>query len=412
MQFDENLRMAFDGLMSHKLRSFLTMLGIIFGVAAVIAMLSIGEGAKQEAIEKFQDLGVSNIIIREKELSEEELQEVRAKFSQGLSQEDVEAIELIAPGVIQVAPQAEKEIEAKFEDKSAKATLIGITPAIREILNYSTARGEFIDADHFERHLKVCVLGSAVAQTLFPVEDPLQRKVKLEDQWFEVIGVMETKALFTETVGELAARDLNNDIYIPLSTLLRRFSKEKELASEIQQITVKTEGSDKLMEIAEIIRRILTRRHFKNDDFSIIIPYELLRQEEKERRIYNILLGSIAAISLLVGGIGIMNIMLATVSERTREIGIRRAIGATRKTVLGQFITEAVALSLVGGLIGVIVGITMSLSINWLTDFKTVVTLFSILIAFFVSGAVGIIFGYLPARKAAHLDPIESLRYE
>ncbi len=412
MQFEENLHLAFDGLVSHKLRSFLTMLGIIFGVAAVIAMLSIGEGAKQQAIEKFKDLGVNNIIVREKKLSEKEIQEVRAKFSQGLSLKDAEAIKEIVPKVINVAPQAEMELEAKFEDKSAKATVIGISPIYKNILNYHTSTGSFIDEDHYSRHLKVCVLGAGIARTLFPVENPLNRMVKVADQWFEVIGIMENKALFTETVGELAARDLNNDIYIPLTTFLRRLTKENQLDSEIKQITIQAEDSEVLLEVAAVTKRILERRHFKNDDFNIIIPYELLKQEEKERRIYNILLGSIAAISLLVGGIGIMNIMLATVSERTREIGIRRAIGATRKEVLEQFMMEAVALSLTGGLIGIFLGVGMSLTINWITNFKTVVTFFSVFIAFFVSGAVGIIFGMLPARKAANLDPIESLRYE
>jgi len=412
MHFEENLNVAFDGLLLHKARSFLTMLGIIFGVAAVIAMLSIGEGAKREAIEKFKDLGVNNIIVRERELSDQELQEVRAKFSQGLSIADADAIKQIVPSVVNVAPQAEKEIEAKYADRSGKATLIGITPDFKNILNYSTEKGDFIDNDHYNRRLKVCVLGADVAKTLFLIENPINKLVKLEDQWFEVLGVMESKALFTETVGELASRDLNNDIYIPLSTFLKRFSKKNELASEIKQITVQTDDSQKIMEIASIIKRILNRRHYNNDDFSTIIPYELLKQEEKERRIYNILLGSIAAISLLVGGIGIMNIMLATVSERTREIGTRRAIGAKKSEILEQFMIEAVTLSVTGGIIGVLLGIGMSLSINWIINFKTVVTFFSIFIAFSISAMVGIIFGLLPARKAANLSPIEALRYE
>lgn len=412
MHFEENINVAFDGLLLHKARSFLTMLGIIFGVAAVIAMLSIGEGAKREAIEKFKDLGVNNIIVRERELSDQELQEVRAKFSQGLSIADAEAIKQIVPSVVNVSPQAEKEIEAKYADKSGKATLIGITPEFRNILNYSTEKGEFINGDHYNRHLKVCVLGSELAKTLFLIENPVNKLVKLEDQWFEVLGVMENKALFTETIGELASRDLNNDIYIPLSTFLKRFSKKNELESEIKQITVQTDDSQKIMEIASIIKRILNRRHYNNDDFSTIIPFELLKQEEKERRIYNILLASIAAISLLVGGIGIMNIMLATVSERTREIGTRRAIGAKKREILEQFMIEAVTLSVTGGIIGVLLGVGMSLSINWITNFKTVVTYFSVFIAFSISAMVGIIFGLLPARKAANLSPIEALRYE
>lgn len=412
MHFEENLHVALDGLLSHKARSLLTMLGIIFGVAAVISMLSIGEGAKRQAIEKFKDLGVNNIIVRERELSEQELQEVRAKFSQGLSIADAEAIKAIVPSVVNVAPQAEKEIEAKYADKSGKATLIGITPDFKSILNYSTERGDFINEDHYNRSVKVCILGAEIAKTLFVIENPVNRMVKLEDQWFEVLGVMENKALFTETIGELASRDLNNDIYIPLTTFLKRFSRKNMLESEIKQITVQTDDSKNIMEIAPILKRILNRRHYNNDDFSAIIPYELLKQEEKERRIYNILLGSIAAISLLVGGIGIMNIMLATVSERTREIGTRRAIGAKRSEILEQFMIEAVTLSVTGGIIGVFLGVGMSLSINWITNFDTIVTFLSIFIAFSISALVGIVFGLLPARKAANLSPIEALRYE
>jgi len=223
---------------------------------------------------------------------------------------------------------------------------------------------------------------------------------------------MKSKSLFTETVGELASRDLNNDIYAPLTTFFNRFLRENELESEIKQITVKAENANQLIEIAGIIGNFLNRRHFNNDDYDIIIPYELLKQEEKERRIYNVLLGSIAAISLLVGGIGIMNIMLATVLERTREIGVRRAIGATKRDVLIQFLTEAMAISITGGLIGVLLGLTISSSISVVTDVRTTVTIASISIAFFVSVLVGIIFGFMPARKAAELNPIDSLRYE
>jgi putative ABC transport system permease protein len=223
---------------------------------------------------------------------------------------------------------------------------------------------------------------------------------------------MQNKALFTETVGELAARDLNNDVYIPLSTFTRRIPRDNLFSSEVKQLTVKLDKSDRLVESAAVIRSILLRRHFSNDDFSIIVPYELLKQEEKERRIYNLLLASIAAISLVVGGIGIMNIMLASVLERTNEIGIRRAIGGKKSDIMSQFITEAVVLSISGGIIGVILGITLSLGISLVTDVHTSLTLYSIIIAFGFSVIVGITFGYLPAKNAANLKPIESIRHE
>ena len=412
MRFEENFKLAFIAIQDHKFRSFLTMLGIIFGVASVIAMLSIGEGAKREAIAKYKDLGVNNIIIREKEFTDKELEEVRAKFSSGLSISDANAIRDIVPMIEDVAPQAEKEVTVQYEDRTGKARIIGITPSFLNILNYTPARGDFIKEDDYYRHLKVCVLGATIAADLFPFEDPIGKNVKIEDQWFEITGVMNNKALFTETVGELASRDLNNDIYIPLTTFNKRFIRENQMESEIKQITVKVSSSEKLPEISEIIRHLLNRHHFNNEDFSIIIPYELMKQEEKERKIYNVLLGSIAAISLLVGGIGIMNIMLASVLERTREIGIRRALGARKKDIMFQFLTEAVMISITGGLIGVVLGVTISISITFFSNITTSVALYSIIIAFLFSVVVGINFGYLPAKKAASLEPVESIRYE
>ncbi len=412
MLIQELLRMGLEGLRVHRLRSVLTMLGIIFGVAAVIAMLSIGEGAKREALAKYKVLGVNNVIVRDKDLSEAELEQVRAKFSRGLSLKDADAIKKIVPTVTLVAPQAELQMEAKFEDKSTAATVVGVTKDYEEILNYVPSRGEFFSDDHHDRQLRVCVLGADVTQNLFPVQNPVGKNVKLGDVWFQVIGVMETKSLFTETVGELASRNLNQDVYIPLSSFLRRFSKEDVLASELDQLTIQIGESSQLVESAEVVRRIMERRHRGNKDFDIVIPYELLKQEERETRIYNMVLGSIAAISLLVGGIGIMNIMLATVLERTREIGIRRSLGARRHEILMQFLIEAIGLSLVGGLVGIILGVSMSLIINTFAEFSTVVTPISVIVAFGVSGGVGVVFGTFPAKNASNVNPIDALRYE
>ncbi len=412
MHLRENVSVAVLGLIEHKFRSFLTMLGIIFGTASVIAMVAIGEGAKKQAIAKYQDLGVSNIIVRDKDLTDEELEESRLKFSKGLSMDDAQSIQEIVPGVISVAPQSEAKLDAKSGDRSSKATVIGITPEILSVLNYTTEKGAFINADHYDRQLKVCVLGATIARELFSYENPVTKSVKLGDQWFEIIGVMEPKALFTETVGELASRDLNNDIYMPLSTFIKRIPKENPLTSDIKQLTVKLGNSDELVESAAVIRSVLDRHHFNNNDFSIIVPYELMKQEERESRIYNILLASIAAISLIVGGIGIMNIMLASILERTREIGIRRAIGGKKSDIMGQFITEAVVLSISGGVIGVILGVSLSLGITMMTEITTSITFYSIVIAFGFSVIVGITFGYLPAKRAADLKPIESIRHE
>jgi putative ABC transport system permease protein len=412
MEIKENVRVAIYGLRDHKFRSFLTMLGIIFGTASVITMISIGEGAKKQAMAKYQDLGVNNIIIRDKDLTDADLEQTRMKFSQGLSVDDISAIAGIVPGVQGIAPQSEAKLDAMCGDKSSKATVIGVTPEVTNILNYRIERGIFINEDHYRRQLKVCVLGANIARELFNFGDPLGRSIKLGDQWFEVAGVLQPKALFTETVGELAARDLNNDVYIPLSTFGKRIPKTNILSSELKQATVKLESSKSLLGSAAVIRSILTRRHFNNDDFSIIIPYELMEQEKRESRIYNLLLASIAAISLIVGGIGIMNIMLASVMERTREIGIRRAVGGRRSDIMRQFVSEAMAMSITGGLMGVFLGIFLSLGIALFTEVKTNLTLYSVFIAFGFSVIVGITFGYLPAKRAADLKPIESIRHE
>ena len=412
MPFSEIIRLAIGALIDHKVRSFLTMLGIIFGVASVIAMLSIGEGAKREAIAKYQDLGVNNIIIREKKLSEAELEEVRAKFSQGLSIKDANTVREIVPGVVKIASQAEISTEVRYTDKSVKSTVIGVTANYLGMMNYKIRHGELINSHHYDLKLKVCVLGAGVAGALFGYENPVGNMVKVEDQWLEVVGVLDSKTLFTETVGELAARDLNTDVYVPLSMFLNRFSRENALTGEIQQITAQVESSDRLMEASRLIDEILKRHHFNNQDYNIVIPFELLKQEEKERQIYNFLLGAIAAISLIVGGIGIMNIMLATVMERTREIGTRRAIGARKSDIMSQFVSEAVAISIVGGIIGVVFGVVLSLSVSLFTDVTTYIRLYSVLIAFTFSVIVGISFGYLPAKNAANLNPVDSMRYE
>ena len=412
MQYTENIRVAMEGLTDHKFRSFLTMLGIIFGVASVITMLSIGEGAKREAIAKYQDLGVNNIIVREKDLTDSELEEVRAKFSPGLSLADAEEILNIAPGVDKVVSQAERGAEIKFADHSVKSTVLGITPGYTDILNYTVSEGVFITEAQYNAHQKVCVLGAGAAYTLFGKDDPLGRMVKIDDQWFEVVGVLGSKTVFTETVGELAARDLNTDVFVPLTTFTDRFLPSSKLASQIRQITVHVAESSQLMETSRLVDEILRRHHWNNDDYNIVIPHELLKQEEKEQQIYNFLLGAIAAISLLVGGIGIMNIMLATVMERTREIGIRRAIGARKRDIMSQFVTEAVFISITGGLIGVVLGIGLSLTVRLFTDVTTCIRLYSIIIAFTFSVIVGVCFGYLPARNAANLKPVDSIRYE
>jgi putative ABC transport system permease protein len=428
MNLTENLSVGLGGLIDHKLRTLLTMLGIIFGVAAVVAMLSIGEGARREALKKYEMLGVNNIIVREKPMNQDELQKVRAAFSRGLSIRDAESIAEIVPMVAVAAPQREVELDVKYLDVSTSRMVVGTVISYQQLINYYVERGSFFNRAQYEQCEKVCVLGAGVKRKLFPLEDALDKLVKLGDQWFRVIGVMERKGQYLEASGVAAIRDLDEDIYIPLSSSTERLEmaatsmgqgsrrgpgyERTTLSSEIDQITIRVKQSEDLPEAANLIKRILLRRHHDNSDFDVIVPEALLAQERKEKRIFDIVMACIAGISLLVGGIGIMNIMLATVLERTREIGVRRAIGATRADILGQFVVEASLISFIGGVIGIVVGFAMAFTIDQVANFRAVVTPFSIIVAFGVSTLVGLVFGIYPARKAAQLDPIEALRYE
>jgi len=429
MNLSESVKVGLGGITTHKLRSFLTGLGIIFGVSAVIAMLSIGEGAKQETLEQIQLMGMNNIIIRSYEHTTKSLGKATANFSAGLSLKDAKAISEICPLVEGIAPQWENTVTAMYRDERMDVRLIGTTPEYRSIFNSNVKIGRFLNTSHLEMQSNVCVLGSKVKDNLFHFEEAVGKQIKLGNLWFTVIGVMEPKLISTKGAGNLDIRNVNLDVYIPLTTAVEKFdreSTEKRNAqmqgptlplrvierNRVDQLTVKVKDAERILEAASIINRIISRRHYGISDFQVIIPEELMRQSQKTQRIFNIVMGAIASISLLVGGIGIMNIMLASVLERTREIGIRRSVGATKADILSQFLFEAVVLSLVGGVIGIGLGYGMTKIITAYAGWKTIVAFTSILLAFGVSAATGIAFGIYPAKKAAEKDPIESLRYE
>ena len=411
MNFQESFNIGLEALKSHKLRSFLTMLGIIFGVGAVIAMLSIGEGAKQEALEQIKLLGMNNIIIQDFPPTDTEQGSDRTNFSMGLSLADGEAIKAICPLVLQSVPQKEVEVEIRYGSETVQGMVVGTFPEYDEVMNFKVRDGMFIDYKHMEENERVCVLGSGVKRELFYFKNPIGKQIKLGDLWFTVIGVMEDKSIGAGRGGTLRTRNLNLDVYVPITTALKRYQRDT-FASEIDQLVLKVSETGKIREAANIAKNIIDIRHSGIEDYQIIIPEELLRQSQRTQRIFNIVMGAIAGISLLVGGIGIMNIMLASVMERTREIGIRRAVGATRRDILGQFIIEAVVLSFAGGLVGVVLGYGMTKVITAYAEWRTIVTIASIILAFGVSASVGIIFGIYPAKKASELDVIDSLRYE
>lgn len=407
MNYRESFQVGLEGLHTHKLRSLLTMLGIIFGVAAVISMLSIGEGAKQEALMQIAQMGINNVIIQNQPPEDVQEGSDRDNQSLGLRLSDAMALEDVNPLLSGVVPQLFLTIDTQYGSERVTATVVGTTPAFASVMNSNLQQGFFFNyLDEMETR-RVCVLGANIKRELFFFRDPLGKQIKIGDDWFTVVGVLERKLVGAADAGD----DMNRQIYIPLATALQRFNREA-FESELDRIIARVAEPERVREAANIIHATLQRRHSGAEDYKISIPEELLRQRQKTQKIFNIVMGCIAGISLLVGGIGIMNIMLASVMERTREIGVRRAIGATRKDIMGQFLFEATLLSFCGGLVGIILGWSMTGVITLYAGWKTIVSVFSIVLAFGVSAAVGILFGFYPARQAAMMDPIESLRYE
>ena len=416
MDLRETFDLSITGLLSHKLRTILTMLGVIFGVAAVIAMLSIGEGAKQEALDQIRQMGINNVIVQhwdpDDEDGAEESDDRGQNLSEGLTRDDARAIREICVLADIVSPQREMRVKAGVGSTSFQTMAMGTTPDYLQVLNARLSQGVFLNEEDIVQARRVCVLGSDAKRELFYFEEALGRQVKVGNQFFTVIGVLEDKGAAGGKIGGvLEVRNTDEDIYVPITTILKRFKWEASDA-ELTQITVKVTEADRLQEAAHIIRGIISRRHRGIDDFKIAIPEELMRQSQSTQQIFNIVMGCIAGISLVVGGIGIMNIMLASVLERTREIGIRRALGARRQDVLAQFLVEAVMVSLLGGILGVVLGFTLTKVITLYAEWKTIVQPWTIVLAFGVSAAIGIGFGYYPARQAAGLNPIDALRYE
>lgn len=427
----ETILISLNELKANKLRTALTMLGIVFGVASVIAMLSIGEGARQETIEQIELLGSNNIIVKQKvtpTTGSDTKQKVTA--SAGLNLKDANAISTINPFVKFITPQRESVTKLSYKSEIIDASIIGTTVNFPSTFNSRVSEGVFFQEHHLKNYSNVCVIGAGIKNQLFRFEDPLHKKIKVGKLWFDIIGVIEPKALISSNTNSGGLRNFNDDIYIPITTMMYKMEKYSLGftnnvgwwdrvnygtvidRSTVNQLTIKVTDDIHIAESANLIRRILERRHYGANDFEIIVPEQLLDQKQKTQRIFNIVMGAIAGISLLVGGIGIMNIMLANILERTREIGIRRAVGARGKDILNQFMYEALTISLLGGLLGIIIGFILTSAITSYAEWRTIITPTSVVLAFFVSAIIGLIFGIYPAKKAASKDPIESLRYE
>jgi putative ABC transport system permease protein len=408
------LWMGLSSLMVHKLRSLLTMLGMIFGVGAVVAMLSITAGAQQRMMSFIELLGVNNIIVEAREaVDRDELQATR-QISPGLTFRDYRAIQENVQGVVAMTPRKRfKPIKVFPKTNQEFPMLIGVLPNFKEINSIKLVAGRFFTEEENLSSAPACVLGEKAKVNLLGYGDAIGGYVKINDTWLEVIGVMAPLATADSEVEGLQASDRNNQVIAPLNTVMRRFDDNNSyLKDEIDGIFLRVAPHVDSIETAEVVRTILTATHKDAGDFTVVVPAGLLEQQRQTQFIFEVVMICIAGISLLVGGIGIMNIMLATVLERTREIGIRRAIGARQADIIRQFLIEAVLISIVGGLIGIAAGFSGSRIIALIAGWSTVVTAVSIVVAFGVSVFIGLLFGIYPAVQAARLDPIEAIRYE
>jgi putative ABC transport system permease protein len=413
-QWIPDLLFGFQNLASHKLRSLLTMLGMIFGVAAVVAMLSIGAGAQQKVMAFIEQLGVRNLIVEAKEAhNEQELQKVR-KISTGLSLRDYQTIRRNVQDIQDGTPR-KRFTPSKVLPKPQIdiPTVYGVEPSYLAIGHLRILEGRFFDVTDNAGSAPVCVLGAAAKDSLFGAAPAVGEYVKLNEMWCHVIGIAGPQLAPQGDVSGVRSEDMNNIIYAPLNAVLYRLEDSQSwLKDEVDGLYLHLTSADSSATDAEVVRGILNASHHNAGDFSVIVPAELLAQQKKTEQLFNTVMVAIASISLLVGGIGIMNIMLAAILERTREIGVRRAVGARKSDIVRQFVIEAVLISFAGGLVGIVTGFGMSQAIAWFAGWSTIVTVSSILLAFVVSISVGMIFGTYPALKAARLDPVEAIRYE
>ena len=412
--FLPDFRMGLENLRAHKLRSLLTMLGMIFGVAAVVAMLSIGAGAQQEVMAFIEQLGVRNLIVEAREAPDSQaLQKIR-KLSPGLNFKDFRVIEANVEGIA-AATARKRFTPSKLlpRPQSDPPMVYGVSPAYVQIANLALVSGRFFDDAETAGAAPVTVLGEAAAASLFGADDPIGRYVKVNEQWFRVIGVAGPQLTVQADVAGLPAQDRNNLMYVPLySAVFRLEDGQSQQKDEIDGIYLQMRQGADIPSAAALLRGLLNVSHRAAGDFTIVSPAELLAEQRRTQRVFEMVMVAIASISLLVGGIGIMNIMLASVMERTREIGVRRAIGAKRRDVIRQFLIETTIISLAGGILGVVIGVALSRAIAYLAGWSTIVTTSSIVLAFVVSVTIGLVFGLYPAVRAAGLDPVKALHYE
>jgi putative ABC transport system permease protein len=413
-QWIPDLHLGLQNLLLHRLRSMLTMLGMIFGVAAVVSMLSIGAGARQKVMALIEQMGVHNLIVEAKETTEWQAHQKMRRISPGLTFQDYRVIRDDVVEITAGTPR-KRMTPSKTLPKSQQdpPTVYGVDPVYTNIAGLHVIEGRFFNEDEENHAAPVCVLGAAARSNLYGAADAVGQYVKANETWFRVIGVASPQLSAQTEISGVPTQDLNNIMYVPLhSALLRLEDNYSDVRDEIDGMYLSVRETADMGSAAQVVRAILDSSHHAAGDFSVIVPAELLAEQRRTERLFNAVMVAIASISLLVGGIGIMNIMLASILERTREIGVRRAVGARQSDIIRQFVVEAVLISFVGGSFGIVFGFIMSRVIAWLAGWSTIVTATSILLAFVVSITVGLVFGIYPAIKAARLDPVEAIRYE
>jgi len=445
-----NFSEAYRVIKTNKVRTFLTALGIIFGVAAVITMLAIGSGAEKEILSQLELVGVNNIVITPISDDGDENDDADAdegnieinRFSKGLDVLDLNSISKIIPTVKHISPEIILDTYVINNGRQNKVKLIGVNSSYFEVNNINIYKGKNFSNEQINNSLPVCIIGKKIENKLFMGTSAIGKSIKVKNVWLQVIGIIEEKLISNKAQENLGIRDINLDVYLPLKTFLVRYKNRKIIVNKAQEatggmtiisfsqssgpkkriprgnyhqidkLTVQVYNSKELSATADLISRMLKRKHNGVLDFEISIPIHLLKQQQKTKQIFNIVLSIIAGISLLIGGIGIMNIMLASVLERTKEIGIIRALGATQQDVILQFLSESVLISLGGGIIGIALGITAAYILEFSTGIETVLSLNSILLSFFVATFIGLIFGIAPAKSAANMRPIDAIRQE
>lgn len=409
-----DLLLALDNLRAQKTRTFLTALGIVFGVGSVIGMLAIGAGAREESLRFIEQLGVRNVLIDSRPVSSEEELQQRRRSSPGLTERDLRILTANIEGLETISPRRSLR-PGKVLPKPAREIpdLIGVQPSYATIHNWKLLEGRSFTSEDEKASRSVCLLGQGAKTNLLGYEKAVGKFVKVNDNWLEVVGVLAETVPATSKSSGGKMEDLNNVVYIPFNTFMYRFwDMSSYLKDDLDGIDIRLKPETDSVETAKVVTAVLNSTHNNTQDFNVTIPAALLAQQKRTQTIFTYVMVAIAAISLLVGGIGIMNIVLATVMERTREIGIRRATGARRKDIVKQFLAESVLISTGGGLLGIGFGFLISWIIASTAQWKTIVTPASVIIAFGVSVATGVLFGIYPAMKAARIDPIEALRYE